>query len=398
MGEQNLLNAFEDCIRRMTAGQTVDECLQSYPQFAAALRPMLEAGQLVQRARPPAAEVREAQDRVRFRVTQRVVTGKPRRLTPRLMPMVASILIVFALAAGTTSLLAQSSLPGDPLYGLKRFTESVRLSLANGNAALADQFNQRRIDEAEALLALRRPADVTFQGTLEGANGSVWSVAGLTVQVDPATPGSNMVQLGDVIEVAASTTGEGKLIAWEIRPAGEMDTQLLPMPTATMSPTRVPSVVPTATPGNTPTITPPPTVMPSHTLPPMPSNTPAPTATEEVCVPDQPEGWIVYTVKPGDSLSGLAAASGIGLDELMRVNCLTDPNLIISGQRLYLPFAPSPVVTTPVPVVQPTEEQNNVDDHGGSSGSGDNSGPGGGDDDSGDNHSSDSSGPGGGDD
>lgn len=66
----NLLNALDDCITRMRAGQSLEECLRHYPHFAVQLRPMLETGMLVRRARASASEVATAKDRVRFYLRQ----------------------------------------------------------------------------------------------------------------------------------------------------------------------------------------------------------------------------------------------------------------------------------------------------------------------------------------
>ena len=47
-----------------------------------------------------------------------------------------------------------------------------------------------------------------------------------------------------------------------------------------------------------------------------------------------PEGY--YTVQAGDSLTRIAAANGMTVNQLMNLNGLTDPNLITEGQRLKL--------------------------------------------------------------
>ena len=44
-----------------------------------------------------------------------------------------------------------------------------------------------------------------------------------------------------------------------------------------------------------------------------------------------------YRVHPGDSLSRLAACSGISVAELAKSNRISDPDLLIAGERLQLP-------------------------------------------------------------
>jgi LysM repeat protein len=79
-------------------------------------------------------------------------------------------------------------------------------------------------------------------------------------------------------------------------------------------------------------------------LPPIP---PKPTSTEEIepepC--SQPDGWIVYTVQPGDTLYALAAAVGVSVQEIQQANCMGTSTFLEVGKTLYLPHQP----TAPVP-------------------------------------------------
>jgi LysM repeat protein len=69
----------------------------------------------------------------------------------------------------------------------------------------------------------------------------------------------------------------------------------------------------------------------------------------------RPEGWVIYTIQPGDTLQNLAERTGTTVDELMRLNCLSSP-LIIAYEQLYLPrrpAAPGAVLPPPAPVQPP---------------------------------------------
>lgn len=84
-------------------------------------------------------------------------------------------------------------------------------------------------------------------------------------------------------------------------------------------------------------------------LPPVLTPTPVP------CGP--PTGWVVYLVRPGDTLYQLSQAYGVTVAELRQANCLTS-SLIRTGQRLYVPpwatRTPSPTLSgTPTPTVTP---------------------------------------------
>ena len=43
-----------------------------------------------------------------------------------------------------------------------------------------------------------------------------------------------------------------------------------------------------------------------------------------------------YTVKPGDTLGGIAAKTGITIEELMSLNPAIDPRALVAGQKLKL--------------------------------------------------------------
>jgi LysM repeat protein len=74
-----------------------------------------------------------------------------------------------------------------------------------------------------------------------------------------------------------------------------------------------------------------------------PSPTPLPTPVQ-----------VVYTVKAGDSLSGIAATYRVTVDEILAVNpTITNPNRIVPGDKIVIPQPlPSEIVDgeiTPAP-------------------------------------------------
>jgi hypothetical protein len=76
-----------------------------------------------------------------------------------LRPALAAMAILVLVLAGATSA-AASSLPGDPLYGLKRATENVRVALTFDDVArtaLLSEITDRRLEEL-AEIAKRRPS------------------------------------------------------------------------------------------------------------------------------------------------------------------------------------------------------------------------------------------------
>ena len=43
-------NILDDCLERLARGETVEQCLESYPEQAAQLRPLLQTSQLAREA------------------------------------------------------------------------------------------------------------------------------------------------------------------------------------------------------------------------------------------------------------------------------------------------------------------------------------------------------------
>lgn len=87
--------------------------------------------------------------------------------------------------------------------------------------------------------------------------------------------------------------------------------------------------------------------------------TPSPTATAFTPFPTSipcgpPIGWVTYIVKPGDTLSSIARATGTTVEMLKFANCLVS-DVIKAGQPLFVPRLPVPTPTrTPFPTFTPT--------------------------------------------
>lgn len=64
-------------------------------------------------------------------------------------------------------------------------------------------------------------------------------------------------------------------------------------------------------------------------------------------------GGASVTVRPGDTLSTIAAANGVSLTRLMQANGISNPNLVITGQRLVIPGARN-TAAAPAPKPLPT--------------------------------------------
>ncbi|HJQ43555.1 MAG TPA: DUF5667 domain-containing protein [Jatrophihabitantaceae bacterium] len=73
----------------------------------------------------------------------------------RPVAILTAVVAVFALILGSAVWVSKKSLPGDPLYALKRANEDVQLSLTTGDAARGEKylnFASNRVDEVSDLL------------------------------------------------------------------------------------------------------------------------------------------------------------------------------------------------------------------------------------------------------
>ena len=81
-----------------------------------------------------------------------------------------------------------------------------------------------------------------------------------------------------------------------------------------------------------------------------------------------PADWVTYTVQTGDSLIGLAKATGTSVAEIQYANCLEDETNILVGQRLKLPqfpdeatpvnsYTPAVISATPTITLTPTSTE-----------------------------------------
>lgn len=368
-----VVDAFDDCVDRLARGESLQTCLEAYPQYAAELAPMLEAGVGVARAAETDAEWAEIQAEMEARFERVLSNGsvtvrRGRAAWISMLGAVASVLLVMVIALNGLAIVSQDSLPGDTLYGYKRFTESVRLSLADssGEAALSEEFARRRLTETQTVLNDGREVEVDFTGVVEAVDlGEVTlsdgreiagfvTVAGLevtiTAQMQVDQPGlMQILRPGLQVNVRAVTTTDRRLVASTIVSVEPQP----PTPEPTPTVIAIPSLTPSETPRASVTLTVTPTVMATPTLTTSATYTPMSTVARaaatstmtvtgsvDVCVTRPPQGWAAYIIQTGDTLSDLALRSGGTVEAIMRMNCLEDPRRIIAGTRIYLPRYP----------------------------------------------------------
>jgi hypothetical protein len=286
----------EECLRELANDtSTVDECLARYPHYAKQLRPLLRTVLFMNLGRnvkpAPAFEARTRASLTRhMRSHPRPARNLP--LFPRLA-LTLAILVMALLITGTAY--AQSSLPGDQLYGWKRTSEQIWRALSLDPLATDIAIAHRRLHEWLAVADDPARSDEARKNYFE-ALGKLKSVADAEslIRVLPALQSQQ-----DVLQDAGLTSPELETIVTEvtglIAAEGTAETvptvEILPQPTPTLEPSSEPTHViestPTLEPTNlpSPTIESTPTLEPTIALPPTiestptlePTNPPSPT-------------------------------------------------------------------------------------------------------------------------
>jgi len=147
-------NIFDDCLERLTRGDTLMQCLKSHPEQAEQLEPLLRTAQTARETSAilPHPEFR-ARARYEFHSALQEAVSKKRPslfgLRTRLVTAMVALSIILVSGGGTV-VMASSSMPDDPLYPLKLASEEVQLALTPSDINKAEVcFMQadRRVDE-----------------------------------------------------------------------------------------------------------------------------------------------------------------------------------------------------------------------------------------------------------
>ncbi len=153
--EKEFDNILDECLERLLVkGETIEQCLQSYPEQAATLKPLLQTALATKKAVAiqPRAEFKA---RARYRFRSALQEAASQRSHPFLswLPRwatVVTIVLGVLLVGGGTIAAAGYSMPNSLLYPVKLATEQVQLTLTPsdiGKASLCAKFADRRVAE-----------------------------------------------------------------------------------------------------------------------------------------------------------------------------------------------------------------------------------------------------------
>ncbi len=307
----------DNCLDELLQGEaTVSDCLVRYPDYADLLEKELQVALLAANLKSPVMPEASV-NRLEEQLQAQMLSAKPRnvilfnRVFLPISRAAAAVIIVFMFAFGSgAGVVAASadSIPGDTLYAVKRFWESVIVLLAS----VIGQFDeamlhlaQTRFDEVLQLQAEGRltqeALDDLYLAITETVNSADSSTAYsvnvflidtgdvLENEVQPVVVHLDYGQIIRMIESVVLEDGGLRVLPDGESPPGDLPPATEVLATATFAPTDTPTSTPeeratleptaSTTPTQTPRIPPTSTRTPTVTPEPTSTNTPPPTPT-----------------------------------------------------------------------------------------------------------------------
>ena len=243
----------------------------------------------------------------------------------RLAPLIVTLALVL-LSTSTLVSLAQSAIPGDPIYTLKQTIRKWELELAPASQRdIVRQEQERELAEDVAKAANRADANnavVQAEDTqiYYGRSGSLLKVGGLKV-INQYQPDANIEIFKPMIIDGDLQPGAQVNVVYQIMP-GQSDT-VQGIALTVVAPPSATEVIEIDVPASD---------------------------LQEVgtCSVTQPVGWVPYTVKSGDNLTFLATRGGTTVGRIVEVNCLESDNIVIGAELLV----PADSLKTDIPLLQ----------------------------------------------
>ncbi|MHB0988315.1 MAG: DUF5667 domain-containing protein [Bellilinea sp.] len=206
---------FENCLARLNAGEDLESILAQYPQQAKELRSLLTAAWKARQSGSPLRIPASAQidSRTRFLAEAQRRQSQPKSFFPRLNfagALLTALILLFAGIFGT-SLASAETVPGEVLYPVKRVMEKAQMALTTSQCArleLEEEFDRRRLAEAEELEQKGRIESVRIAGPLEELDDETWSVGGVKLKLTSEQAVLARTLTGSYIEVNGQIRGE----------------------------------------------------------------------------------------------------------------------------------------------------------------------------------------------
>jgi hypothetical protein len=260
-----------ECLDALEAGEPVEQILARYPQDAAGLRPLLHTALALENAalEPSPEGERRSRDAMLMAASFAL---KPAPVRPHsgsgLLRAFGTLVVLLTLSGGIVLVASGSALPGQPLYGAKRFVEDVRLAMApdaQSRAALQTAFDAERISEIQALAQSGGRASVEFTGQVDSFDGTELVVDGLSLLLEDASAIDGEIYPGAMVRVVVMVDGpilsvtRVDVLGPTATPAATDRATVTPLQPPTAADTLTPTVISTSAPQPT-TLPPEPTL------------------------------------------------------------------------------------------------------------------------------------------
>lgn len=214
----------QECLELLQQGRSLEECLERYPEEAAELEPILQTALSLRG--DLAADLPST---TRIRIKGRVLAEWDRQRAPRqwrwrpsflfprlaLFPrwafVAASLVLVLALGGLGTNTAAADTVPGDILYPVKEFRESVQVWFARSPEAKIEMYTtlvKERVEEVRKIAA-REQADIdAISDALARMEGHLTAL-GIVVDTKLTDRPGGEIDLGFVDALQKSISAQG---------------------------------------------------------------------------------------------------------------------------------------------------------------------------------------------
>ena len=241
---QLIHEVFEECLELVINGESIEECLRRFPEYAGELKGLLVTATIARKSMTvqPSIEFRK-RARLQIQTALREQVIKPHRTgflnwnwQPRWAVATASVTILLVLGSGTV-LASDKSMPDQPLYAVKQATEWFRLAVTTSptakaelNATLAD----RRVNEIVYLAAKGNSKELI--DTAEKLNSNLIQISNISASNEKAAFGGERdtysMTAQSTPKVSATESNDSQTVLEETTPI----TITQPAPVSILSP------------------------------------------------------------------------------------------------------------------------------------------------------------------
>jgi len=220
-------NILSECLDRILAGETIEQCLQKYPEQAAELEPLLKTALDARRTSASIQPRIEFRTRARheFQAALKEVSPAKKRgwlagwRWQSAWAVAISILVILVISAGGTMVAARNSMPDSALYSVKLATERVQLAFSTSpleKAALNASIANKRVEEV--IYLANRGESEKVQAASQRLNSNLVAVANLAGNESNAATTFNEFYSKDHLDTQSTTAGNSESATSPVTP------------------------------------------------------------------------------------------------------------------------------------------------------------------------------------